>query len=170
MGWKVLSGNDNIHNDLGTHLFVKVSQLGDSKVTFSVFESSCYLLLPVWPLKGGGNLVKCLAQGHNKRTCQPISTITLLNAERQAGKLWIPTFKLSFGLTRPENQTLVYRPRGERSNQWHKTKWYKTLEIRSFFIGMVTLHYTSSLTTNFMAQIHQFCIKLIRKWLFWLTI
>jgi len=30
---------------LGTHLFVKVPQLGDSKVTFLVFESSCYLLL-----------------------------------------------------------------------------------------------------------------------------
>jgi len=31
--------------------------------------------------------VKCLAQGHNKRTCRLISTLTLLNAERQAGKL-----------------------------------------------------------------------------------
>jgi len=30
----------------GTHLFVKVPQPGDNKVTFSVFESSCYLLLP----------------------------------------------------------------------------------------------------------------------------
>jgi len=28
-----------------------------------------------------------LAQGHNKRTCRPISTLTLLNAERQAGML-----------------------------------------------------------------------------------
>jgi len=26
------------------------------------------------PLKGRGNLVKCLAQGHNKRTCRPIFT------------------------------------------------------------------------------------------------
>jgi len=32
---------------LGTHLFVKVPQPGDSEVTFSVFESSCHLLLPV---------------------------------------------------------------------------------------------------------------------------
>jgi len=32
---------------LGPHLFVKVSQPGDSKVTFAVFESSCHLLLPV---------------------------------------------------------------------------------------------------------------------------
>jgi len=40
---------------LGTHLFVKVPP------------------------------VKCLAQGHNKRTCQPIFTLTLLNAECQAG-------------------------------------------------------------------------------------
>jgi len=29
------------------HLFVKVPRLGDSKETFSVFESSCYLLLTV---------------------------------------------------------------------------------------------------------------------------
>jgi len=27
---------------LGTHLFVKVVQPGDSEVTFSVFESSCH--------------------------------------------------------------------------------------------------------------------------------
>jgi len=32
---------------LGTHLFVKVLRPGDSKGTFSVFESSCHLLLPV---------------------------------------------------------------------------------------------------------------------------
>jgi len=31
----------------GTHLFVKVSRPGDSEGTFSVFESSCHLLLPV---------------------------------------------------------------------------------------------------------------------------
>jgi len=64
------------------------------RVTFSVFESSCHLLLPVKPLIGKGNPVKCLAQGHNERTCRPISTLTLLNVERQAGKLWIPTFKV----------------------------------------------------------------------------
>jgi len=29
-----------------THLFDKVSQPGESEGTFSVFESSCYLLLP----------------------------------------------------------------------------------------------------------------------------
>jgi len=32
---------------LGTHLFVKVPRPGDSEVTYSVFESSCRLLLPV---------------------------------------------------------------------------------------------------------------------------
>jgi len=32
---------------LGNHLFLKVPRPGDSEVTFSVFESSCYLLLPV---------------------------------------------------------------------------------------------------------------------------
>jgi len=72
---------------LGTHLFVKVPRLGDSEVTLSIFESSCHLLLPVYPLKGKDNPVKCLAQGHNKQTCRPISTLTLLTAERQAGKL-----------------------------------------------------------------------------------
>jgi len=32
---------------LGTHLFVKVRRPEDSEVIFSVFESSCHLLLPV---------------------------------------------------------------------------------------------------------------------------
>jgi len=32
---------------LGTYVFVKVPRLGDSEETFSVFESSCYMLLPV---------------------------------------------------------------------------------------------------------------------------
>jgi len=32
---------------LGTHLFVQVPRPGDSEVTFSVFESSHHLLLPV---------------------------------------------------------------------------------------------------------------------------
>jgi len=63
-------------------------------VTFSVFESSCHLSLPVLPLKGRGNPFKRVAHGRNKRTCRFISTLTLLNAERQAGKLWIPSFKV----------------------------------------------------------------------------
>jgi len=61
---------------LGTHLFDKITQPEDSEVTFSVFKSSCHLLLK------GEAILKCLAQGHNKRTCQPIFTLTLLNAER----------------------------------------------------------------------------------------
>jgi len=32
---------------IGIHLFVKVPRSGDSEMTFSVFESSCHLLLPV---------------------------------------------------------------------------------------------------------------------------
>jgi len=32
---------------LGTHLFIKVLRPGDRERTFSVFESSCHLLLPV---------------------------------------------------------------------------------------------------------------------------
>jgi len=31
----------------GTHLFVKAPRLGDCEGTFSVFESSCHMLLPV---------------------------------------------------------------------------------------------------------------------------
>jgi len=30
---------------------------------------------PHSPLKGRGNSVKCLAHGHNKRTCRPSSTL-----------------------------------------------------------------------------------------------
>jgi len=45
---------------LGPHLFAKVPRPEDSEVTFPVFESSCHLLLPVQPLKGKGNPVKCL--------------------------------------------------------------------------------------------------------------
>jgi len=36
---------------------------------------------------GGGNPVKCLVQGYNKRTCRPIFTLSLFYAKRQAGKL-----------------------------------------------------------------------------------
>jgi len=32
---------------LNTHLFVKVPRPGDSEETFTAFESSCHLLLPV---------------------------------------------------------------------------------------------------------------------------
>jgi len=52
----------------------QVARPGDSEVTFSVFESSYHLLLPVF--KGRSNPVKCHAQGNNKRTCRPISTLT----------------------------------------------------------------------------------------------
>jgi len=48
-----------------SHLFIKLPRPGDSEVTLAVFKSSYHLLLPVKPLKGRGNLVECLAQGHN---------------------------------------------------------------------------------------------------------
>jgi len=38
-------------------------------------------------LKGRDNPVKYLAQGVNKQTCRPTFTLTLLNAEHQAGKV-----------------------------------------------------------------------------------
>jgi len=59
-------------------LFVKVPRSGNSEGTFSVFESSCHLLLPVKPLKGRGNPIKNLLAY--------LQTI-LFYAERQAGKL-----------------------------------------------------------------------------------
>jgi len=71
-------------------LFAKLPWPGEA--IFAIFESSCHLLLTVEPLKVRGNLVKCLAQGPNKRTSRPIFTLSLFNAERQAGKLWISTF------------------------------------------------------------------------------
>jgi len=40
-------GLDTYYLSLGTCLFVKVLRPGDSEGTFSVFESSCHLLLPV---------------------------------------------------------------------------------------------------------------------------
>jgi len=36
-----------VYLGLGTHLCVKILRPGESDVTFSVFESSCHLLLPV---------------------------------------------------------------------------------------------------------------------------
>jgi len=51
---------------LGTHLFVKVPRPKDGIGTLSIIESSCHLLLAIEPLKGRGNPVKYLAQGHIK--------------------------------------------------------------------------------------------------------
>jgi len=74
---------------LSTPLFVKVPRPGDSEGTFSVFGLRIKLPPVTTSLttQGRGNPVKCLAQRHNKRTCRRIPTLTLLNAERQAGKL-----------------------------------------------------------------------------------
>jgi len=40
-------------------------------------RSGCHLLLAVEPLKGRGNPIKCLAQGHNGRNYRPIFTLSL---------------------------------------------------------------------------------------------
>jgi len=74
-------------------------------VTFSVFESSCHLLLPATTHRD--NLVKCLAQGHNKRSCWPIFTLPLFNAERQAGKLLIPNYKVFWSDSARKSLTLL---------------------------------------------------------------
>jgi len=77
--------------DLTVCNFADLLDSGDSEVTFTVFESSCHLLLPVQPPKGN-LVVKCLAQGHSKRTCRRIFPLYPFSAERQVEKLWIPTF------------------------------------------------------------------------------
>ena len=48
---------------------------------------------PVFHIKVGAS-VKCLAQEHNKRIFPACSPQPPLNAERQAGKLWIPFLKV----------------------------------------------------------------------------
>jgi len=77
--------------------------------TFSSFKANCHLLLPVLPLKGRGNPVKCLA---TQETCLLGFRIISFNAKRQAEKLWIPSSKC-FDSTRESSQ--IYRLRGERS-------------------------------------------------------
>jgi len=56
------------------HLVLKASWTEDSKGTFAVFDQAaiCYYLS-----KGTGSPVKCLAQGHIKRTCWLIFTLSL---------------------------------------------------------------------------------------------
>ena len=48
---------------------------------------------PVFHIKVG-RPVKCLAQGHNKRTCRLVLHNLPINAERQAGKLRMPFFNV----------------------------------------------------------------------------
>jgi len=70
-----------------SRLFVKLPRPGDSEVTFSVFKSSCHLLLIVKPLKGTGNLVKCLVPRIQQANLPTYLHTLPFNAERQAGKL-----------------------------------------------------------------------------------
>jgi len=65
---------------------LKVPRPGDNEGTFSASNqaATCYYQSK---FKGRGNPVKCFAQGHKKQTCRPIFTLSLLFAERQAGKL-----------------------------------------------------------------------------------
>jgi len=54
-----------------------------------------------------GNPVKCLAQGHNKRTCQPTSRYFFLFLIVKQGICEYQLLKY-FGLTRPGNRIQVY--------------------------------------------------------------
>jgi len=57
----------------GAHLFVKAPRPGDSEVAFGLRVK----LPPATTSLGRGNPVKCLAQGHRKRVCPLISTLSL---------------------------------------------------------------------------------------------
>jgi len=52
------------------HLFVKAPEPKDSEGTFSVFESTCHLLLYRLTTQRLRHSVKSLAQGHKKATCR----------------------------------------------------------------------------------------------------
>jgi len=56
----------------------------------NVKQGSCEHQLGQGSKPGTGYRLR--SERHNKRACRPISILTLLNAERQAGKLWTPTF------------------------------------------------------------------------------
>ena len=60
------------------------------------------------------SLVKCLSQGHNKRTCR-LYHHTILYAERQAGSCEYKFSKV-FGMTRPRIEPRIYPFKGGRSN------------------------------------------------------
>jgi len=69
---------------LGTHLFIKIPRPGDSgrplrsssQVAICSYQSDHFKVEAI-----------PFAQGHNKRTCWPICTLSLFYAERQAEKL-----------------------------------------------------------------------------------
>jgi len=78
-----------------------------SKETFSVFESNCHLFLPVYPLIGRGNPVKCLAQGHNKSDLAGLAShypSFVVNVKQESCEY---QFLKSFGLTRPGNRGCI---------------------------------------------------------------
>jgi len=77
----------------------KLPRPEDSEVTFVVFESSCHLLLPVEPLKGRGNLVKCIAyKGHNELILRPyLHTVPFFMLNVKQGSCEYQLLK-SFGL------------------------------------------------------------------------
>jgi len=73
---------------LGTHLFVKVPRPGNSEKIFSVFESSCHMHLLLAYQSNHSKVEAIPLSALPKRTCRPpFSTLSLLNAERQVGKL-----------------------------------------------------------------------------------
>jgi len=67
-----------------------------------------------------------LAQGH-KQTCGLISTLSFINAERQAEKLWIPTFTSAWSSSRASALSSVYQDSISLSSDSSHTKRLKKL-------------------------------------------
>jgi len=67
-------------------LFAKLPWLGNSKMTFAVFESSFHLLLPILLLKRRDNHpVKFLVEDTTSKLADLSSHYLFINAKRQAG-------------------------------------------------------------------------------------
>jgi len=81
---------ESLSNSLVYCILVYLSRPIDQETAKWSFRSSsqaatCYYMSNY--SKVGAIPFKCFVQGHNKRTCWPISTLTVLNAERHAGKM-----------------------------------------------------------------------------------
>ena len=72
-----------------------------------IFTFECVCKWPSFYHTRWRNPVKCLSQGHNKRTCR-LFLHTILYAERQAGSCEYQ-FSEVFGMTRPGVEPRTYR-------------------------------------------------------------
>jgi len=77
----------NLYQDQVKGLFWSTSQLSCHLLSVSVLQFKCR-----------SNLVKCLTQGHNKRTCRPIFTLILFLLKSSSGSCEYQLLK-TFGMT-----------------------------------------------------------------------